>query len=97
MSVIHSFSDLEFETLYDGVQAVVGYGDTYEVSIVQHGGSYGGKQGLYEIAVFENGHQKTMPGITESYDTVKGYLSKQDVSIILMKMKYITGKDGVQI
>jgi hypothetical protein len=93
--MVKCFDDLEFRKLYDGVQCVLEFGNSFELSIVQHGGSYGSKQGLYEIAVFENGRQKIMPGITENYDTVKGYLSKEDVTSIIKKMISMTGVSGV--
>ena len=45
------FADLKFEPLYDGVQVMVPIAD-HQLSIVKHKMSYGGKMGLYEIAVF---------------------------------------------
>jgi hypothetical protein len=36
-----------------------------------------------------------MPGITENYDTVKGYLSKEDVTSIIKKMISMTGVSGI--
>jgi hypothetical protein len=79
-----------------GVQAVLDFGK-YELSIVQHSFSYGGKQGLYEIAVFEDARQIELPGITAPGDTVKGWLTSSDVDAILTKMYTITGTEGKQI
>jgi len=90
------FEDLEFQPLLDGIQAVVGYGD-YELSIVRHSGSYGNAHGLYEIAVFYQGDQHELKGVTMEGDTVKGYLSEQEVYGIMLKMMSLTGEQGSQI
>jgi hypothetical protein len=37
-----------------------------------------------------------MKGITRDGDTVKGYLSEQEVDGIILKMMALTGEDGVQ-
>ena len=39
--------------IYDGTQSVIRFGEL-ELSVVRHSGSNGGKQGLYEIAVFDD-------------------------------------------
>ena len=88
------FTDLKFHELYDGVQSIVDYGQ-YQLSVVKHSGSYGGTRGLYEIAVFNDGNQVELPGITQDNDTVKGYLTQDDVNCILIKMTSITGNNGV--
>jgi len=79
-----------------GVQAIVDFGK-YELSIVQNEMSYGNKQGLYEIAVFENNQQTELPGITQEGDTVKGYLTESDIDAIMLKLYTITGTEGTQI
>lgn len=79
-----------------GVQAVLDFGD-YELSIVQNECSYGNKQGLYEIAVFKGNEQYELPGVTQPGDTVKGFLSEEDVNGILKKMYLITGKMPQQV
>ena len=88
MSVV-KFEDIKFDSLYDGKSAVIPFGD-YELSIVSHSGSYGGKQGLYEIAVFKDVDQVELPGITNEGDTVKGFLTESDVVCIIKKMQAIT-------
>jgi hypothetical protein len=80
----------------DPFQVRLGFGD-YELSIVKHKGSYGGTQGLYEIAVLKNGVLEEMSGITEKGDTVKGFLTKDEVDGIIIKMFTITGEDPTQI
>ena len=79
-----------------GVQAILDFGD-YELSIIQNESSYGNKQGLYEIAVYKGSDQVEMPGITAEGDTVKGFLTEEDVNGILKKMYLITGKMPEQV
>lgn len=80
-----------------GVQAVLDFG-AYHLSIVHNEMSYGNKQGLYEIAVFDSSsEQVSLPGITEPDDTIKGWLTETEVDAIIVKMVTITGKDPVQI
>jgi len=79
-----------------GVQAIIDFG-LYELSIINNEASYGNKQGLYEIAVFEDGNQTELPGITNHGDTVKGWLTESDIDAILLKMYTITGTEGKQL
>ena len=79
-----------------GVQAVLDFGK-YELSIVQNEISYGNRKGLYEIAVFSEGNQVELPGITSPGDSVKGFLTESDVDAILTKMHTITGTEGKQL
>ena len=90
------FEDIKFVSLYDGKSAVIPFGK-YELSIVSHEFSYGGKDGLYEIAVFkaDSNDQVELPGITEAGDTVKGFLTEAGVMGIIKKMMAITKKDLV--
>lgn len=81
---------VKLEPLYDGHGAVLDF-EKYQLSIVQHSHSYGGKQGLYEIAVYNGNQQMELPGITAEGDTVKGYLTIEDVAVIIKKMHTITG------
>ena len=79
-----------------GVQAVLDFGK-YELSIINNEASYGNKQGLYEIAVFKDGEQKEMPGITNEGDTVKGWLTESDIDAIISKMYFLTGTTPRQV
>ena len=79
-----------------GVQAKVKFSG-FMVSIVQNEISYGNRKGLYEIAVFSEGNQVELPGITNDNDTVKGFLTESDVDAILTKMYTITGTEGKQL
>tara|TARA_B100001057_G_scaffold258717_1_gene258846 strand:+ start:13948 stop:14229 length:282 start_codon:yes stop_codon:yes gene_type:complete len=90
------FDDLQFVKFFDGVSTRVSYGD-YELSVIRHSGSYGNVNGLYEIAVFQDNHLVEMPGITQEGDTVKGFLTEEDVTGIMKKMISITASEGEQI
>ena len=79
-----------------GVQAKVKFSG-FMVSIIQNEISYGNRKGLYEIAVFREGNQVELPGITNDNDTVKGFLTESDVDAILTKMYTITGTEGKQL
>jgi hypothetical protein len=92
---LKDFKMLETE-MPKGVQAILDFGE-YELSIVQNESSYGNKQGLYEIAVFKDNGQVELPGITAEGDTVKGYLTEEDVNMILKKMYLFTGNTPQQI
>jgi len=91
------FSDLKFtETkIPKGIQAKVKFGE-HSLSVVKNEMSYGNKSGLYEIAAFKGKEQVVLPDITEEEDTVKGFLTEQEVSVILLKMSTITQTNGTQ-
>tara|TARA_S200002703_G_scaffold85843_1_gene74024 strand:- start:7186 stop:7485 length:300 start_codon:yes stop_codon:yes gene_type:complete len=90
---------LQFDTskYHKGIQLVLDY-KKYELSIVQHEASYGGPQGLFEIMISDgNGHGIELPGITNPGDTVKGWLTLEDVSAICKKLVSITGVEPVKV
>ena len=88
------FENIKFKEtkMPKGIQSLLMFGD-YELSIVQSDFSYGGKQGLYEIAVMKDDVQVEMPGITQEGDTVKGSLSENEVEVIIKKMHLMSGAD----
>ena len=80
-----------------GVQAILDF-SAYQLSIVKNEVSYGNKQGLYEIAVFDSSsEQVNLPGITDDNETVKGWLTESEVDAIIKKMYTITGTTPRQI
>jgi hypothetical protein len=90
------FEEIKFGKLYDGVQAIIEFGQ-YELSVIKHSTSYGGKKGLYEIAVFEGDTQTELPGITQEGDTVQGFLCEEGLNVIFKKMTTVTGSLGTQV
>jgi len=74
------FKDLEFKShpLGDGIQAVMHFEKGFGVSVVQTPYSYGGKMGLYELAVIDSEGQVVYD--TPVADGVVGYLRPEDVT-----------------
>ena len=91
-----AYKSFEPMPVFDGTQVILEFGE-YDLSIVSHSGSYGGNEGLYEIAVIKNGSFKIMPGITEAHDTVKGWLTEADVDGIMLKMTTVSASDPVPL
>jgi hypothetical protein len=85
-----TFKDLEFNphpNHMGGVQAIAKFDNGYGASVVCTPYTYGGKEGLYELAVLDNdGHLTYESPITND---VLGYLSKEDVTEILIKIQQL--------
>jgi hypothetical protein len=82
-----SFKELNFQQHPMGVgqQCIVQFSNGYGASIVKGEHTYGGKDGLYELAVFgQDGHITYDTPITND---VLGYLSEEDVEKILTDIK----------
>ena len=76
-----TFSDLEFIELdqyMDGVAARIMFKNGYGVSVVCHSFSYGGKNGLYEVAVLDTDGEITYE--TDVTDDVIGHLTPEQVT-----------------
>lgn len=59
----------------------------YAVSVIRNSMSYGHQQGLFEIGLFgPNGQMISVEGITDEGDTVKGWLTQEDVLDIFKKV-----------
>lgn len=88
-----NFDDIvmDYDPGVKGVYGSVNIGE-YELSIVKHEGSYGGEQGLYEIGIWKGDDMCELPGITAEGDTVKGWLTEDDVSCIIKKLHLISGE-----
>ena len=82
------FQDIKFKSTdhNNGIQALLDFGK-YQMSIVQHDYSYGGSKGLYEIGMFEGETMVEVPGVTEEGDTVKGFMSEDDIEEAIKKME----------
>jgi hypothetical protein len=75
------FEDLDFVELdrgMDGVSARMMFENGYGVSVVRHSFSYGGKSGLYELAVLDNKGDLTYD--TPVTNDVIGYLTPEGVT-----------------
>ncbi len=85
-----TFKDLEFKphpNHMGGVQAIAEFDNGFGASIVQTPYTYGGKDGLYELAVLNtDGHLTYDTPITND---VLGYLTEQDVTEVLIKVQQL--------
>jgi len=81
-----TFDDLTFvPSIYnDGIHAIITFNNGYGASIIKSDRSYGGKDGLYELAVTYNGDICYDTDITND---VLGYLTEGDVTELLQKIK----------
>lgn len=75
-----TFKDLIFtEEMYtSSVRSVITFENGYGVSVVKGPLTYGGKQGLYELAVFKDGEIHYDNPVAKG--DVVGYLREEDVS-----------------
>jgi len=81
------FKDLEFKELPDGngIYCRIQFENGYGASIVKHKYSYGGDNGLYEIAVLDSSNEITYT--TSVTDNVIGYLRPEDVTDVIEKIE----------
>lgn len=76
------FEEIQFEKRnvgiqqYEGVQGFIDLVNGYQLSVVQSPFSYGGKEGLWEIALMAG---NSLVEVEEWCDQVKGYLTKSEV------------------
>jgi|LakMenE18May11ns_1017448.scaffolds.fasta_scaffold9730638_3 hypothetical protein len=88
-----TFQELEFKDLsnMNGIQATVEFKNNYGASVVKHSGSYGNKQGLYELAVTkynEEGEWKLCFSTPLTND-VLGFLTEDDVTSYLTQIEQL--------
>lgn len=88
------FKDLEFKELPDlaGVYCRIQFDNGFGASIVKHEYSYGGKNGLYEIAVLDSGGEITYT--TPITNDVLGYLSEEDVERHVNEIKNLEASEA---
>jgi hypothetical protein len=81
-----TFEDLEFKELsHDrGIQARVQFNNGYGASIIKGPYSYGGPNGLYELAVLNDG---IITYDTDITNDVCGFLCEAEVTALLMKIE----------
>jgi hypothetical protein len=76
-----TFKDLEFKAhpMHDGIVARMFFENGYGVSVVRHEMSYGGKTGLFELAVLDSNGELHYDNVVANGDVV-GYLRPEDVT-----------------
>ena len=86
------FEDLEFIKLDDGfmkgVQCRMMFENGFGVSVVSHTYSYGGKDGLFEVAVL--GKDGDLTYATPVTNDVIGYLSPDDVTDVMKQVQNLS-------
>ena len=82
-----TFNDLDFKPHphVDGVVSRITFENGYGASVVKHDFSYGGKDGLYELAVLDTKGDITYS--THITDDVIGYLTTQEVTDLLEQIQ----------
>ena len=85
-----TFEDLEFEQLNDapymvGKKSRMHFDNGFGVSVVSHTHSYGGRSGLYEVAVLDKDGLLTYE--TPVTSDVIGYLSEEDVTDVMKQVQ----------
>ena len=88
-----TFEDLKFTDteISNGIQAIVRFENNYGASVVKHEYSYGGKIGLYELAVikYDENDDWDICYDTEITSDVLGYLSEAEVTKCLMSIEQL--------
>ena len=82
-----TFKDLEFKphSMGDGIMSRLSFDNRYGVSVVRTSFTYGGKEGLYELAVLDEHGNLTYD--TPVTNDVIGYLSEDEVSNIMEQVQ----------
>jgi hydroxylamine reductase (hybrid-cluster protein) len=82
-----TFKDLEFRPHrdVDGIQSVMMFDNGYGVSVIKTPFSYGGKMGLYELAVLDSGEDITYN--TPVTNDVLGHLSEEEVTKYMIEVQ----------
>jgi len=84
------FQDLPFFPINDapfmvGKKARMHFDNGYGVSVVSHSYSYGGRDGLYEVAVLDSDDNLTYD--TPVTNDVIGYLTEEDVTDVMKQVQ----------
>ena len=85
-----TFQDLEFEQINDapfmvGKRTRIHFDNGYGVSVVSHTHSYGGRNGLYEVAVLDSDDNLTYD--TPVTNDVIGHLTEEDVTNVMKQVQ----------
>ena len=83
------FKDLEFKDLpdYRGIQCRIQFENGFGASVIRHEHTYGGKDGLYELAVLDSEGEITYD--TPVTDDVVGYLNEEGVTELLKEIQLL--------
>lgn len=82
-----TFKDLEFhatDSFLNGIKAIVQFPNGYGASIIRHDYSYGGPEGLYELAVLKDDSLCYNTPIT---DDVIGWCDENEITELLLEIQ----------
>lgn len=82
---LKTFDDIKFIEQLNGVRGRIMFDNGYGASVIRHNFSYGGRDGLYELAVLDKDGEPTYN--TPITDDVMGYLTPEDVTEILIQIQ----------
>ena len=84
-----TFNDLPFETIDNGIlwckKARMDFDNNYGVSVVRHNMSYGGRDGLYEMAVLYDNEIHYENPVADG--DVIGHLTEEEVTDLMKKVQ----------
>jgi hypothetical protein len=81
------FKTLPSEELHGGIQYIFKAKNEYGASIVQHKYSYGGEEGLWELAVLDK--DDNLCYTTPITDDVLGRLTEEEINNILLQIEQL--------
>lgn len=91
-----NFNQLDFkpvaESFGKGVQAIIHFPNGFGASVISHDFSYGGKAGLFELAVLDK-HDNILSN-TDITDDVIGWQDEKDIDRLLNAIANLD-KDGI--
>ena len=99
---MNKFDLLTFEKLkhQDGIQAIVEFPNGFGVSVIKSDTSFGGKSGLFELAVLDN-ENGNINSTTDITDDVIGWQDEDDIDRVLTAISKLnpdgTLPNGVKI
>lgn len=94
---LQSFNMIEKTDVPGGYQCVLDFGNDTQLSIISGVGASGNETQPYEIGVIKEGVLSPAVGITTESETTKGYLTEEEVDLIIFKMTMLTGKQPTQV
>lgn len=88
-----NFNKLDFKTVkhLNGIQARIHFPNGFGASVVKHDGSYGGRAGLFELAVLDK--DGNILNNTDITDDVIGWQDEKDIDRLLNAVANLD-KDG---
>lgn len=87
---LKTFKDLQFEFKWDYERAHIDFSNGFGVSVIRGMYSYGGLQGLWEVAVIKNG---CIDYDTPVADDVIGWCTEEDVTRIMKQVQELSPQE----